>query len=407
MSMGTSLRTATQPLGESPIEKLTETMLAGFAEFDNDLRAEKCIAGMKTRLAQGQWTWKAPLGFVNSRDALGNKTLIADPVKAPLVQAAFELFSTGLYTKSEVLKKITALGLTTKGGRNLSLEEFSQLLRKPLYAGILSNENWRIEAKANFQPLISEELFRAVQENLAGTKRKFSRRTVSNPDFPLRHFVRCGNCSKPLTASWSKGRKTKYPYYRCQNRTCPSPINERKEVLESAFISFLRKLQPKPELMILFRKTVLGTWETRQKQVSAHCAVFERQIRDCKDQKRKLFEAWSGGIVSLDEYKEMKAEIDERLAVAQAGVDDNKLQESNLDALLNFAETILLDPVSFWLHCPIDQKQRLQRVLFPEGLTFEDGSYRTTTTCLLFSLLQSDDVKEEGLVALTGIEPVF
>ena len=49
----------------------------------------------------------------------------------------------------------------------------------------------------------------------------------------------------------------------------------------------------------------------------------------------------------------MKAEIDERLAVAQAGVDDNKLQESNLDALLNFVETILLDPVSFWLHCPI------------------------------------------------------
>ena len=73
-------------------------MLAGFAEFDNDLRAEKCVAGMKTRLAQGQWTWKAPLGFVNSRDALGNKTLIADPVKAPLVQAAFNLFL-GLYIK--------------------------------------------------------------------------------------------------------------------------------------------------------------------------------------------------------------------------------------------------------------------------------------------------------------------
>ena len=30
-------------------------------------------------------------------------------------------------------------------------------------------------------------------------------------------------------------------------------------------------------------------------------------------------------------------------------------------------------PVDFWLGCSIDQKQRLQRTLFPEGLKFSDG----------------------------------
>ena len=31
-------------------------------------------------------------------------------------------------------------------------------------------------------------------------------RQRNHPDFPLRGFVRCDTCGKPLTGSWSKGR---------------------------------------------------------------------------------------------------------------------------------------------------------------------------------------------------------
>jgi hypothetical protein len=59
------------------------------------------------------------------------------------------------------------------------------------------------------------------------------------------------------------------------------------------------------------------------------------------------------------------------------------------------------------LGCAIDQKQRLQQILFPGGLQFADGIYRTAATCLLFSLLQTIEVEKEELVAPTGIEPVI
>ena len=45
--------------------------------------------------------------------------------------------------------------------------------------------------------------------------------------------------------------------------------------------------------------------------------------------------------------------------------------------------------------------------IFPCGVKFEDGVYRTAETSMVFFELEAGLVKKEGLVALTGIEPVF
>ena len=60
-----------------------------------------------------------------------------------------------------------------------------------------------------------------------------------------------------------------------------------------------------------------------------------------------------------------------------------------------------------WKAAPAEQKQRLQRVLFPQGVTYSEGKYGTAVTCLLFSGMGTKGVKKEGLVALPGIEPGF
>lgn len=79
----------------------------------------------------------------------------------------------------------------------------------------------------------------------------------------------------------------------------------------------------------------------------------------------------------------------QELLLAEGRADNSRLSEDDLEGLLAFAESMVLDPASFWLRCTIDQKQRLQQLLFPEGLQFADGCYRTATTCLLFTLLRS------------------
>jgi hypothetical protein len=136
-------------------------------------------------------------------------------------------------------------------------------------------------------------MFRRVQEILAGRRITITARQRNNPDFPLRNFVRCGHCSKPLTASWSKGKMAvRYAYYRCQNRRCPSPPNARRQDVEDGFVEFLRQQQPDAGYLRLFHKVVLDVWNTKQADATALARKFEKQVDALRERKKKLNEAF-------------------------------------------------------------------------------------------------------------------
>ena len=65
-SLGIQLRSATEPIEDNPFGKLTSGMLALFAEFDNDIRAERALAGMKEAVAHGRWQHQPPTGYTKS-----------------------------------------------------------------------------------------------------------------------------------------------------------------------------------------------------------------------------------------------------------------------------------------------------------------------------------------------------
>ena len=61
---GVTILSATEPTGDSPTEKLVETILAGFAQLDNDIRSERSRNGLKARFLSGMIvTGQVPLGY--------------------------------------------------------------------------------------------------------------------------------------------------------------------------------------------------------------------------------------------------------------------------------------------------------------------------------------------------------
>ena len=199
-SLGISLRSATEPIDDTSTGKLMEGVLAAFAQFDNDVRSERTRAGMRAALELGRWTFRAPLGYLNA-PKWSDKTLIPDPDRAPLVKRAFEEFATGRYNKQEVLALVTGLGLRTRRGRVLNPQSFDLILRNPLYIGTVSSPESGISGRGKFDPLVSEETFYRVQAVLSGRVTVSGPRQRNHPDFPLRVFVRCEACGRPLTGS--------------------------------------------------------------------------------------------------------------------------------------------------------------------------------------------------------------
>ena len=65
LKLGIKLRCVLTPLGETPYDRYIERVLSGLPQLDNELRGERSLAGMKMRVEQGRWTFKAPLGYVN------------------------------------------------------------------------------------------------------------------------------------------------------------------------------------------------------------------------------------------------------------------------------------------------------------------------------------------------------
>jgi site-specific DNA recombinase len=203
-SLGISLRSATEPIDDTSTGKLMEGVLAAFAQFDNDVRSDRTRAGMRAALELGRWTFPAPLGYLNAPKWSGS-SLVHDPERGPLVRHAFEDLATGQYTKQKVIARATAAGLRSRKGLALSPQSFSQIMRNPIYVGKVESPDYGVSVQGDFDPLVDEATFYRAQAVLDGRVVVAGPRQRNHPDFPLRGFVRCETCGRPLTGSWVEG----------------------------------------------------------------------------------------------------------------------------------------------------------------------------------------------------------
>ncbi|MEM7621555.1 MAG: hypothetical protein AAF228_14125 [Pseudomonadota bacterium] len=76
------------------------------------------------------------------------------------------------------------------------------ILTHPLYAGYVHRPDWGINfIKAKHEPLICFETYQKIQNRMTATAHAPARSDI-HCDFPLRGFVTCAGCEKPMTAAW-------------------------------------------------------------------------------------------------------------------------------------------------------------------------------------------------------------
>ena len=141
-------------------------MLANVAQFDNDMRAERCRNGMIDCVRAGRYVFSAPVGYKNGL-LNGEKNIIIDNSKAPFIKRVFELLATDLYSPENVRKIITDEGARLGTNTKISKQYFHSLIRNKVYKGIISIKGFNLgEIKGTYEPIINEELFDAVQNQV-------------------------------------------------------------------------------------------------------------------------------------------------------------------------------------------------------------------------------------------------
>jgi site-specific DNA recombinase len=399
--LGITVRSVTEPIDESSSGKLMEGILSSFAEFENAVKGERTKAGMRAGLELGRWTFKAPLGFLNAK---GPASLVWDSPRAEIVRTAFLRVADGIPV-AQVLRESNAAGMRGAAGRPLSLQTFRAILRNPIYAGRIALPRWGIDCPGDFEPLVGESAFRRVQRRLTGDGAEPKGHVKDREDFPLRRFLKCAKCSRPVSGSWSKGRTERYGYYHCPK--CAG-VRGRRETIEKRFLQHLEGLRPEPGYLRLFKAVVLDVCRAEQARADDLRRLKAQRVTELQERSNRLEEAFIyEKTIDYAVYEKQKDRIQEQLTVAELELQDARIDALDVEGVLAFAEHLINNVRRMWMEASLDQRQRIQVAIFPEGLLFDGSTFGTAVTCIAFSRIENLASEKSGLASPPGFEPGF
>lgn len=373
---GVEIKSTSEYFENTPAGRFMENIIANVAQFDNDVRTERSVGGMKEAIREGRYVWMAPFGYMNSK--INGKSNIIKTEKAELIKIAFENVASTLYSVEEVRRKMGRSGLCSKGGNPLSKTTFYRILKNEVYAGWITQFGER--HKGVYDSVISEELFNKVQRTL---QRKKQSRTylLENSDFTLRRFIIHPNGEK-LTGSWSQGKHKKYAYYRFPTAKLQWP----KDFLEKHFLSFLNqfsfnKNQYMQMLRVLQTRLVLKS-EKKKKSID----LLLKQQNILKEKQQILVQKSLSNVLSDNIVKDQMNILEEQLWKVHQSLEVYENRATNFEMILQSLTDFFITPGEFWKRMPFPIKLKLLKFEFPEGIIFDGTTFRTPEITNVFKL---------------------
>ncbi len=411
---GHAIHSVTEP-GDSfsPSGSFNQNMRLLMSKYENDVRKERCEVGIREHLQKGYWMGTVPFGY----DQVGfkKKQQYVINKQGRLLKKAFHWKAQG-DTSAEILRKLKALGLT------LYSQHLSRILRNPFYCGLLSHSalNGKI-VPGNQPPLVSKETFLKANEILKRNPQgyKQNRQEDHIVNIPLKNFVRCAVCGTAWTGYLV--RKKGLYYYKCNKRGCA--CNRSAKKMHESFQDLLNEYTLNPILAEPLKCTLQNYLEYYTKDKVEVRGQMEKQLMEIEKKIERIEERFVLEEISeelfekyMPKYRKEKDEIASQLESSQFDL-------SNLETGIDHAVDIITNSLEIWELGNYSVKQKLQKMVFPEGIEYDlkNDHYRTNRVNTVFdisrSLSMSYKKSKKGIkdfsanlppsVARRGIEPLL
>lgn len=405
--LGIKLVSTTEAIDNSPIGKFIGNMMAANAQLDNEIKGQRVSACMQEKTEQGRWCWKAPIGYLNTRDEMNRKTIVLDNKRAPIITWLFKEYATGLYTLEELRRQVVKKGLNSSRLKGVSPQLISKIIKNKFYIGVMTTK--RYEYDGLHEPLIDKETFLKCQNVLKGNTRSESiSRNQANEVFPLRHFAICAYCGRPMTAYFATGKLGgKYPYYRCYNKDCQSKKSISKKQVEADFKDYLQEITPKDKFLKTFKATILQVWDDEYKKLGQDRKVKLKRIEELKEEKLKLIDMKKRDLLPDEDFKEVFNKLKEEIDNKEADLNTTKTEEFNIDEAVDYVFSFIKTIPEYWEQTTFEQKLRLQGLIFPEKPLYDYKKFQTPKLCPILQTKKASRGEKSLLVAPTGFEPVY
>ena len=322
--------------------------LGSFGEFYSDILGTHVKKGISERALQGRHLGALPFGY---RSCWENKQLVCEPEhpggvhverrESEAVREWYRRYASGLTTTTQLATWTNAQGFRTmnrhrppNGDGNAIAEprlftnaSVRVILHNPIYAGKIRHLDELLPGA--HEPLISEELYQAVQ---AALKRNSGRSETLQPrperEYLLKGPIKCAHCGLPM---WAQTYANGHRYYReqkgsrgtgyCVDRSGSMPCSVPDEQMERMIQAVV--LPDAWMDRVLSRIHLADVVES---------SLQKRQVAEGR--LKRLGEVYLDGLKTRDQYLREKKALEEKLSsLVMPGVDAAKEAGKLLESL--------------------------------------------------------------------------
>ena len=324
---------------DTPAGKMQFQMMALIGEFERGTIAQNVKMGMCAKAKSGEWCGGRVLGYdlvpvENQEGTKRRKTkLTINEIEARSVRLIFNEYSNGKGYKA-ITNQLNKLGYKTKKGNDFSVGSIREILTNPVYIGKVRynvRQNWSEKRRRNInanpiitdgihEPIIDEVLWDKVQAIMESKKGKPSR--IYDGEYPLTGILRCPKCGAGMVISrttnkLADGTKNRIAYYCCgawKNKGT-SVCNSNTIRVDKANEYVFNKISELLSNEKMVKSIVNNINKERHKKINPAKKELERidkELEKIDRKKTKLFEAYEEEVISKEEFKERKDELNKR-----------------------------------------------------------------------------------------------
>lgn len=307
---GIDVVSVSEPLGDDKTSILIEALLEAMDEYYSVNLAEEVRRGMTEKISRGGIVVAPPIGYKIS----GGKYVPDD--NAHIVRKIFEDFAAGKKTL-HIVRELNELGYRTQNGKLYQVRSINYILSNPTYIGMLrwtpgnrassqsnrycNNEN-TIISKGEHEPIISEELYNAVQERIKQNGERYpAHYHQRSTEYYFRGIVRCSNCGATLSRL-SHGKEPSMQCVKYSHGICTESHSIYLNTLKKVVIEKMRQDADSENIQPNIIRVTPG-------ENSAQTEALQASVNKLQVKLERIKAAYVDGIDTLEEYKSNKAKL--------------------------------------------------------------------------------------------------
>jgi site-specific DNA recombinase len=358
--LGTEVVSITQPIDTTnPAGIMQQKMLFIFGEFDNQLRRQKSMAGIKEHLLQGEWCTSPPVGYDIIKHNKERKIVVNET--GLIIKKMFYWKVKERMPNVEIQKRLKSYKL------DYNLRRIAEILSNPFYCGKLAHKALEGElADGKHEHLVSEAIF--LEANNIMAEKKIGLQTKKErPEIALKRFMKCSYCNQPMRGYIANGWNV--PYYKCNTIGCKCNRNANK--VNNKFAEMLSYFTINEAYTPLIKEQLFLTFQEHNASLQENEETINRKIREIKEKLERLEERFILEELTADLYNKYKSKFEKETEDLQLQMTQNKIEMSKLEDYLAYSLLCCVNLNKMWELGDYNQRQELQNALFEGGIVYD------------------------------------